>query len=344
MLTDMLLGIKDALKNKMIALSFFAITASLLIVLVAATLSFKDDLSMTEGIGYMHLVPIKFVDEKGDEGKNILEKLDSVYKDGGIAMFTTVYKSSKVTTDLNVLVCNGGEYIWILPEREYNSYFKGDVKGDIITLKQVVDDLVYQGYDREWLNYFFYEQESICIKIKDDKYKRFEDYSISILDIDSIVEGTYFSKEDIKNGVVDKFIQVFKDSSFYLKVNKITKDFKEMNFIIRYVLIYVIFIILEIISVLFIFLEHIKNKMHKVFMIHITYGARKRDIIIRNFTMSFVVISADILILFYLNRFRWDFAAALIVVISLFFLLIMLIANVIATLNDDFLSERSDRQ
>jgi len=65
MLTDMLLGIKDALKNKMIALSFFAITASLLIVLVAATLSFKDDLSMTEGIGYMHLVPIKFVDEKG---------------------------------------------------------------------------------------------------------------------------------------------------------------------------------------------------------------------------------------------------------------------------------------
>jgi len=153
-----------------------------------------------------------------------------------------------------------------------------------------------------------------------------------------------FSKEDIKNGVVDNFIQVFENSSFYLKVNKINKDFKEMNFIIRYVLIYVIFIILEIISVLFIFLEHIKNKMHKVFMIHITYGARKRDIIIRNFTMSFVVISADILILFYLNMFRWDFAAALIVVISLFFLLIMLIANVIATLNDDFLSERSDRQ
>ena len=117
-----------------------------------------------------------------------------------------------------------------------------------------------------------------------------------------------------------------------------------MNFIISYVLIYVIFIILEIISVLFIFLEHIKNKMHKVFMIHITYGARKRDIIIRNFAMSFVVISADILILFYLNRFRWDFAAALIMVISLFFLLIMLIANVISTLSDDFLSERSDRQ
>ena len=57
--------------------------------------------------------------------------------------------------------------------------------------------------------------------------------------------------------------------------------------------------------------------------------------------MSFVVISADILILFYLNRFKWDFAAALIVVISLFFLLIMLIANVIATLNDDFLSENT---
>lgn len=344
MLTDMLLGIKDALKNKMIALSFFVITASLLIVLVAATLSFKDDLSMTEGIGYMHLVPIKFVDEKGDEGKNILEKLDSVYKDGGIATFTVVYKSSKITTDLNVLVCNGGEYIWILSKKDYNSYFKGNVKGDIITLKQVVDDLVYQGYGREWLDSFSQGEESICIKVRDDKYKRFEDYSISILDIDSIVEGTYFSKEDIKNGVVDKFIQVFKDSSFYLKVNKITKDFKEMNFIISYVLIYVIFIILEIISVIFIFLEHIKNKMHKVFMIHITYGARKRDIIIRNFAMSFVVISADILILFYLNRFRWDFAAALIVVISLFFLLIMLIANVIATLNDDFLSERSDRQ
>ena len=184
MLTDMLLGIKDAIKNKMIALSFFVITASLLIVLVAATLSFKDDLSMTEGIGYMHLVPIKFVDEKGDEGKNILEKLDRVYKDGGIATFTTVYKSSKITTDISVLVCNGGEYIWILPEREYNSYFKGDVKGDIITWKQVVDDLVYQGYGREWLDSFSQGEESICIKVKDDKYKRFEDYSISILDID----------------------------------------------------------------------------------------------------------------------------------------------------------------
>ena len=108
--------------------------------------------------------------------------------------------------------------------------------------------------------------------------------------------------------------------------------------------IYVTIIILEIISVLFIYLEHIKNKMHKVFMIHITYGARKMDIIIRNFTMSFLVTSVDILILFYLNKFRWDFAATLIVVISLFFLLIMLISNVIATINDDFLSERSDRQ
>ena len=232
MLTNMLLGIKDAFKNKMIALSFVIITISVFIVLVAATLSLKKDISITEGIGYMNLVPIKFVDEKGNEGKNIIEKLDRVYKDGGIAMFTTVYESSKIKTDINVLLCNGGEYIWILPEREYNSYFKGDVKGDVINWKQVVDDLVYQGYDREWLNYFFYEQESICIKIKDDKYKRLEDYSISILNIASIVEETFFSKEDIKNGVVDNFVQVFENSSFYLKVNYINNYFKDKNFII----------------------------------------------------------------------------------------------------------------
>lgn len=122
---------------------------------------------------------------------------------------------------------------------------------------------------------------------------------------------------------------IFKNSFVELEVNDNIKN-KEIKFIFEYIHLYNILIFVLLIFSLYYFYEEIFVKLRKEYKVHYISGSSLKLIFIRNFFIDISIILNNFILLNILNRFYINNIFYIIITISLIYMIVFFINNIIS--------------
>ncbi|MFM1524393.1 MULTISPECIES: hypothetical protein [Helcococcus] len=261
----------------------------------------------------LELVPISFE----DIDQNLKEDVNEFFENNEITSFNSGYFSEKV-----------GQYVYFFDGRsdqKYNnkSYILSDRSIENAVLNEVNDDNIKNNiYDiLNDLGYGF--NFNVYEIISDDEIDNVYKY------IDKSELVGIVSNLDISNvETINKLEKVFNNSFAKLKIVKSEKT-DENDFLFKYIFVYNFLNILLVIFVINYFYKELFNNLRKEHKIHYIHGARIKDIFIRNIVHIILIVLSFFMIFLFLNAFNKNIIAHVIKTISIFYLVIFLINNIV---------------
>lgn len=315
MFTDIVkLGVKDIIKHRRIFCLFTILIISISIIMVSAILSILPDeeTDNTTPVNYS-VIPISYTTDT----INTSNDLNNIYEIGGYSFFASSYLNERFNSDILVLL---GQYekntnnnvIWCVP-KDFNS----DELGEIVkVLPEAIDDTV------NGLDIIFEDEYQMLIKFNSMEYKHLIDYKLIGTELIYLIENTNFSDVDIENGLDISFEELFPNQSFSLYKN-ISSNKEEVYFIVYYVFLYVLMLILSLCVSFIIFIQNLYKKMHKEYMVHLTCGASKLSIFIRNSMFVVLLASVNFILINYLNGWSLNIIFCINIIITFIFIIVL---------------------
>lgn len=119
------------------------------------------------------------------------------------------------------------------------------------------------------------------------------------------MENLVIDTKHVNEKVVDSFVNLSQEGKFAIIKNSYNGS-DDIEFLIKYVFVYIIFIIMEIILFFYFYNNIYFVKMRKTYLVHIYSGATLKGLFIRNSIFIDTVIVASWMFVNYLNHFQKD--------------------------------------
>lgn len=294
-------GFKDLFKNKIQFLVLFLGVTSLIMIIGPSYSSWVYNGYNFDFVSKytFDIVPLSDSKNKYDEKKN--EMFDIISKYGNSKILINDFQD---IDNLNITILIGD----IVEKEEDRIIYMADKKDSDIIFKEFGGDFEIIDYSK--LNIKDLERyridennvkEFIFLKPVSSKFK----FLNSDLDIVALMENLVINTRDVDEKVVDKFVNLSQEGKFSIIKNSYNGS-ADIEFLIKYVFVYIILIIMEIILFFYFYNNIYFVKMRKTYLVHIYSGATLSGLFIRNSIFIDTVIIASWIFVNYLNHFQKD--------------------------------------
>ena len=298
-------GFKDLFKNKIQFLVLFLGVTSLIMIIGPSYSSWIFNEYNFDFVSKytFDIVPLSDSKNKYDERKN--EMFDIISKYGNTTIMINDFQD---IDNLNITVLIGD----IVEKGEDRIIYMADKKDSDIIFKEFGGD--FEIIDNSKLNIKDLERyridennvkEFIFLKPVSSKFKSLKELSISSFDIFTLVDNLVINTRDVDEKVVDRFVNLSQEEKFSIIKNSYNGS-DEIEFLIKYVFVYIILIIMAIILFFYFYNNIYFVKMRKTYLVHIYSGATLKGLFIRNSIFIDTVIVASWMFVNYLNHFQKD--------------------------------------
>lgn len=298
-------GFKDLFKNKIQFLALFLGVTSLIMIIGPSYSSWIFNEYNFDFVSKytFDIVPLSDSKNKYDERKN--EMFDIISKYGNTTIMINDFQD---IDNLNITVLIGD----IVEKGEDRIIYMADKKDSDIIFKEFGGD--FEIIDNSKLNIKDLERyridennvkEFIFLKPVSSKFKSLKELSISSFDIFTLVDNLVINTRDVDEKVVDRFVNLSQEEKFSIIKNSYNGS-DEIEFLIKYVFVYIILIIMAIILFFYFYNNIYFVKMRKTYLVHIYSGATLKGLFIRNSIFIDTVIVASWMFVNYLNHFQKD--------------------------------------
>ncbi len=327
------MGFRDIFRHKTTFCLFLIFLLSINIIVSSMFLSIYYSFSAAPVPNFVYsVVPISY-DISDSDTEKITSGLNEVFNNGGYSALFSSYLDKKFNTNILVLL---GKYeknsdnrvIWAIPKNT-SHIFAESFKDELGTVTQISPDSIDKNSvkSNNLLDKLYHPNVDL-IKFESTNFKHLVDYKLSPDELNFIAENTEFSPADIRQGLDAKFENSFSDTFWYLHKD-VNSNEDENNFIVRYVIPYILLLVVAIYISFTIFIQNLYQKMHKEYKIHLICGATKDNIFIRNSVFTFALTFANFFIINFLNNFSIDPVFFVNIVTSLLFIYTLRLINLI---------------
>lgn len=297
-------GFKDLYKNKIQFLALFLGVTSLIMIIGPSYSSWVFNEYNFDFVSKytFDIVPLSDSKNKYDERKN--EMFDIISKYGNTTIMINDFQD---IDNLNITVLIGD----IVEKEEDRIIYMADKKDSDKIFKEFGKD--FEVIDYSELNIKDLERyridennikEFVFLKPVSSKYKSLNS-DLKGLDIVGLMENLVIDTKHVDEKVVDSFVNLSQEGKFAIIKNSYNGS-DDIEFLIKYIFVYIILIIMEIILFFYFYNNIYFVKMRKTYLVHIYSGATLKGLFIRNSIFIDTVIVASWILVNYLNHFQKD--------------------------------------
>lgn len=275
----------------------------------------------------VHYIPVVTSLEKNDDLPKLAKDLDELYaKD-----VFTYFNSSKLSEDFgyHTYIIDGrgikdldNSFYWIVAQKvdkesieKYTKKYKIDNSTDKLNFLSKFTHL-----EKGELSTLYN-----ILKVEDLKWQDFQAYDIKKNEIVEIVDNSKLQDESLKDKVYEKMKTIFNDSFLSVAMKVAKESVSEEYFILTYMIPYVGFLLVLLLSVFVYFYNSLFADLEKEYDIHYIFGAKNKDIFLRNQILIISILFINFALMNYLNGFNIDHRFTIIACISIFYYLVFTI-------------------
>lgn len=163
------------------------------------------------------------------------------------------------------------------------------------------------------------------LKVKDSKWQDFQAYDIKKNEIVEIVDNSKLQDESLKDKVYENMKTIFNDSFLSVAMKVAKESVSEEYFILTYMIPYVGFLLVLLLSVFVYFYNSLFADLEKEYDIHYIFGAKNKDIFLRNQILIISILFINFALMNYLNGFNIDHIFTIIACITMFYYIVFTI-------------------
>ncbi|MRJ48499.1 hypothetical protein [Fundicoccus ignavus] len=299
------LGFKDIIKFRLYFILLEVLILSISIVFISSSSSLIYALSDKGYQGNIYSVtPINY---DFSNQKNIEMQLNEVFDEGGYTFFYSEKLNNKFRSQILVIF---GRYdndsnikeIWCIPENQKSMLLDKEIgKAEALSL----NSLDISKLEKMGVNSMFYGEEMSFVSVSDRNYSKLSDYGLSINELIFLIENTQFTEEDVSKKLDNVFENIFQDKSLHLTKN-ITPMDKEVDFLLKYILIFILFLMCSLFFSYLIIITSLLNHLTKEYVIHLICGSTRKNIFIRNSVFVCLLSGINFMLINLLNNFNLD--------------------------------------
>ncbi len=302
MIDSIILGCKDIFRNRRIYFATLFMILATCIIVMASTLSVLDELNLRNR-GNSQLFRTTVISTNMNNNVQLVDDLYRFYQSHGGSYFLSTELMNLTEYETRILV--GAQYEELLINGRTTVYSSSDIY-ESMKEKDVLSEFQHHVFDREKfdideINYAAKLNIPMVVIVFNEKslsdWVQTEDGS----EIISLVDNSQFSKEDKKNGVNERFIELFETS--FLKVQEVEKG-GQLDFILKYIYAIAFLMILVTCLSMYILYSIELKKLYKEYTIHLIHGATLMDIFVRSSIFIVSIIAVCIISILYLVRFK----------------------------------------
>lgn len=333
MVTSLFLGFKDIIKNiksfVLFLLTIFFTTILAILLIKSIIFDFfvvnNQEIKRVKGNIY-YAVPISLIE---DNYIDISKKLDSLYTNGVSTYFLSSFLSEKFKE--NVFVYDGrsdknlnNKFYWIL-----NKNFDINKLENIIKEFYVVNikEKNMKINDRFYMSMKEFDENYIVIEINSNEWENYTKYRLNKSDIMEMVGNTKIEDENIEEELINKFDNIFKNTSLKIieqkdssKINE--KKLTENQFIFLYIFPYFLSLIFLVVFSFIYFYNNLFIRLKKEYIIHYIYGSKNIYTFFRGSILIFIILLINFLLINFTNKFLINIIFYINLGICIFFFII----------------------
>ncbi|WP_103981264.1 hypothetical protein [Helcococcus massiliensis] len=275
----------------------------------------------------VHYAPVVTSLENNDDLSKLTKDLDKLYaKD-----VFTYFNSSKLSEDFgyHTYIVDGrgikdldNSFYWIVAQKvdkesieKYTNEYKIDNSIEKMNFLSKFTHL-----EKEELSTLYN-----ILKVEDSKWQDFQAYDIKKNEIMEIVDHSKLQDELLKDKVYEKMKTIFKGSFLSVAMQVATESVSEEYFILTYMVPYVIFLLALLVAVFVYFYNNLFTELEKEYDIHYIFGAKNKDIFLRNQILIISILFINFALMNYLNGFNIDHRFTIIACVTMFYYIIFTI-------------------
>lgn len=290
-------GFKDLVKNLKIFILFLIFLASISLITVSASISIIEIFKNKDFSIKYSLIPISYENE---DFKKRTNNLEDFFIKSGKTKANSKYLNEKTNNNFTILI---GDFL----KNSNEKIIFVTSKVNLESLKQKnVNFIEKEKLDKKALKAFNIDQRNLKELVFIHPLSGFnslKDLKFSLNEYKDIIENTKFTKDEIKKGVDLKFEKIISNDNLFLKRHENSMS-KEINFITKYIFVYVFLLLLSFLICFYIFMKNIYKKLTTQYKIHMIQGVRYIDIFIRNSVFSIILVLFNFILISFLNEFK----------------------------------------
>lgn len=314
------LGWLDLLKYKKAFILFLLMTFFSMMIVLSSLNTFVYEIFREypdERLSYSH-VPLKYVKTDDAYSSRYLREIATVLKKGGTTNVIPESLASELGVSVQVMI---GDFVPNSSERVYWYILEDDF--DYINRKNnLVEKISNDDIDKSMMENYLIGEGYILTRVVADYYQDLNNYQLDNGEMIYLIEQTSFNQKNQRENLNLEFQKIFENDDVSTIIMHKSSGEKNYEFMLRYMfLLYFLMISYNILASK-IFYEFLTRKMTKEYRLHILFGARKNDILLRNSVFVVLIILCNAMFFSIMNQFRWNIIASLTVGISLLYIIL----------------------
>lgn len=316
-----LLGIKDIFKNKLLCGVLILLIVLVDTIFISATSSvsqaFQDMNGQQKMVNFVDYVPVS--NDMSKNAKLVTTICELLANDGSTFFLSNQFSLEKNAT---VVIAYGNNRLFDGREEQHEDVHVYAMDNPTPLQKIEINDLLYPVYELSSSNinlpsYLegYRGVPILLVHVKDDELTNWVDLEdgSEIIDLLQSINSTTLNFTSVETALEGSF----------LKMIPYEQDTSEIDFVFMYVYPFLVFTLLAIFLAYRIIYNASLKKMNREYVLHILYGARIKDIVIRSSILLCFVWIASSLLWMYLTRFE---TSALVIfgnILTVIFLIIL---------------------